>query len=301
MNDKWIVGFIAYIEIEKRLSPHSISSYQRDLQHFLAFCQRSELNQWRTINSHHIRSYIASRHKTGLSGRSLQRELSTIRNFYKYLIREERVKINPAIGVAAPKTPRKLPKVFDVDQMNQLLGSPAKNPLKIRDWAMMELLYSSGLRLAELLSLDIDSIDFASAMVRVIGKGSKTRVLPVGRFAITSIQRWIGERSKIANAGEKALFVSQQGKRLSARSIQQRLANWGVENGVEGRVHPHRLRHSFASHMLESSSDLRAVQELLGHEDISTTQIYTHLDFQHLAKVYDSAHPRARKKNTAKS
>lgn len=301
MNDKWIVGFIAYIEIEKRLSPHSISSYQRDLQHFFAFCQRNELNQWRTINSHHIRSYIASRHKTGLSGRSLQRELSTIRNFYKYLIREERVKINPVIGVAAPKTPRKLPKVFDVDQMNQLLGSPAKTPLKIRDWAMMELLYSSGLRLAELLSLDIDSIDFASAMVRVIGKGSKTRVLPVGRFAITSIQRWLGERSKIADVDEKALFVSQQGKRLSARSIQQRLANWGLENGIEGRVHPHRLRHSFASHMLESSSDLRAVQELLGHEDISTTQIYTHLDFQHLAKVYDMAHPRARKKKLAKS
>jgi integrase/recombinase XerC len=301
MDDKWIVGFVSYIEIEKRLSPHSVSSYQRDLHHFFLFCQKNELNQWQAINSHHIRSYVASRHKTGLSGRSLQRELSTIRNFYKYLMREERVKINPVIGVSAPKTPRKLPKVFDVDQMNQLLGSPAKNPLKIRDWAMMEILYSSGLRLAELLSLDIDSIDFDNAMVRVTGKGSKTRVLPVGRYAIESIQRWLGERFKIANVDEKALFVSKQGKRLSPRSIQQRLANWGLENGIEGRVHPHRLRHSFASHMLESSSDLRAVQELLGHEDISTTQIYTHLDFQHLAKVYDTAHPRARKKNSTKS
>lgn len=301
MDNQWVVKFLDSLRHERRLSANTISSYQLDLSHFSEYCRQNNLNHWQVIDSHHIRQYVSWRHRGGLSGRSLQRELSAIRSFYKYLTREEQVKINPVIGVSTPKTRRKLPMPLDVDQMDQLLAIDGKDPLELRDWAMMELMYSSGLRLAEVAGLNIGDIDFHDATVPVTGKGSKMRILPVGRLAIESLKVWLKARTKIANIDEPALFVSSRGGRLSHRAIQQRLAQWGLKQGVDIHVHPHRIRHSFASHMLESSGDLRAVQELLGHADISTTQIYTHLDFQHLAKVYDEAHPRAKKKTATDS
>lgn len=296
MDNQWVVKFLDSLRHERRLSAHTVNSYRLDLSRFSEYCRQNKLNRWHVIDSCHIRQYVSSRHRVGLSGRSLQRELSAIRSFYKYLAKEEQVKVNPVIGVSTPKTRQKLPIPLDVDQMDQLLAIDSKDPLDLRDWAMMELMYSSGLRLAEVASLNRGDIDFHDAMVPVTGKGSKTRILPVGRLAIESVKAWLNARTKIANIDEPALFVSSRGGRLSHRAIQQRLARWGVKQGVDIRVHPHRIRHSFASHMLESSGDLRAVQELLGHADISTTQVYTHLDFQHLAKVYDAAHPRAKKK-----
>jgi len=241
-----------------------------------------------------MRAYVAARHRKGLGGRSLQRELSAVRSFFNYLRREAEVKTNPVVGVRAPKTARKLPTPLDVDEMGQLLNVNHDSPLAIRDWAMMELMYSAGLRLAELVSLNVDSIDLADNSVPVSGKGSKTRIVPIGRFAKESLKQWLKERNHMTNPGETALFISSRGTRISARAVQQRMKQWGISQGIDSPVHPHRLRHSFASHLLESSGDLRAVQELLGHADISTTQIYTHIDFQHLAKVYDAAHPRAK-------
>ena len=242
-----------------------------------------------------MRIYVATRHRKGLGGRSLQRELSAIRSFFYYLRREREVQNNPVIGVRAPKTGRKLPAPLDVDEMGQLLNVPKETPLAIRDWAMMELMYSGGLRLAELVSLNVENLDLIDCSMPVLGKGAKTRIVPIGRFARESLKQWLAERAKLVKVHETALFVSRNGTRLSARSVQQRMKNWGLVQGIESPVHPHRLRHSFASHLLESSGDLRAVQELLGHADISTTQIYTHIDFQHLAKVYDAAHPRAKR------
>ncbi len=241
-----------------------------------------------------MRAYVAARHRKGLGGRSLQRELSAVRSFFNYLHREGEIKNNPVIGVSAPKTSRKLPTPLDVDEMAQLLNVSRDTPMAVRDWAMMELMYSAGLRLAELVSLNIDSIDLADNSVPVSGKGSKTRIVPIGRFAKESLKQWLKERGQKANPDETALFISSRGTRISTRAVQQRMKQWGITQGIDSPVHPHRLRHSFASHLLESSGDLRAVQELLGHADISTTQIYTHIDFQHLAKVYDAAHPRAK-------
>ncbi len=226
---------------------------------------------------------------------SLQRNLSAIRAFYRYLIKHGYSKKNPAQGVVTPKTEKKLPKTLDVDQSVQLVEINSSEPLAIRDRAIFEILYSSGLRLSELVSLDLDSIDINEALVTVTGKGKKTRKIPVGKKAIIAINNWLKIRKNYTTDDVKALFVSQRGSRLGSRSVQKRLNEWAIKQGLATDVHPHMLRHSFASHILESSSDLRAVQELLGHSDISTTQIYTHLDFQHLAKVYDKAHPRAKK------
>ena len=287
-------AFYQYLESEKRYSPHTLSNYRRDLHHFCDYCQQKHLEQWDQVDSYLMRAYVAARHRKGLGGRSLQRELSAIRSFFNFLRREAVVKTNPVIGISAPKTARKLPTPLDVDEMGQLLNVDHNNPLAVRDWAMMELMYSGGLRLAELVSLNIDSIDLVDSSVPVSGKGAKTRIVPIGRFAKESLIHWLKERSTLANPEEIALFISNRGSRISARSVQQRMKQWGVTQGIESPVHPHRLRHSFASHLLESSGDLRAVQELLGHSDISTTQIYTHIDFQHLAKVYDAAHPRAK-------
>jgi integrase/recombinase XerC len=224
--------------------------------------------------------------------------LSSLRSFYQFLIRKHQLKNNPAIDIRAPKTARSLPDTLDVDALSQLLDIPADSILAIRDRAMMELFYSSGLRLSELTNLDLDSIDLVENSLRAIGKGNKTRILPIGRKAAEALQNWLSKRDTMAKPDESALFVSNRGKRISTRSVQQRLNYWQQKQGLDQHIHPHKLRHSFASHILESSGDLRAVQELLGHADISTTQIYTHLDFQHLAKVYDNAHPRARKKKT---
>jgi integrase/recombinase XerC len=293
---QWLERFFAYLHNERRLSPHTLTNYRRDLNHLLSFCQEQAISGWEAIDSFAVRRYVAWRHHKGLGGRSLQRELSAIRSFYNYLLREQVVGSNPAVGVPAPKAQKRLPRALDVDQTSHLLAIDETSPLALRDRAMMELIYSSGLRLAELVSLDTDSIDTADATVRITGKGGKTRVVPVGRAALAAVAAWLKQRGQLAPLEERALFVSQHGRRIAPRSVQQRLRQWAQKQGLRSRVHPHMLRHSFASHILESSGDLRAVQELLGHADIATTQIYTHLDFQHLAKVYDQAHPRARKR-----
>ncbi|GHD40464.1 integrase/recombinase XerC [Marinobacter persicus] len=291
-----LAAFIRHLASETRHSPRTCDNYQRDLQR-LAHWLVGRVNDWSAVDFHHIRHYVAQLSREGLGGQSIARHLSAIRRFYQYLLREGLARDNPALDVRAPKSGRRLPKVADVDQLQQLLDTPADDPLELRDLAMFELMYSSGLRLAELASLDMPALDFASGELRVQGKGSKERLLPVGGKATAALKRWLAVRPGYADEHEEAVFVSQRGTRLSRRSIQARLARWGVRAGADQRLHPHLLRHSFASHMLESSGDLRAVQELLGHADIATTQVYTHLDFQHLARVYDRSHPRARRRS----
>ena len=290
-----IEQFLHHLNVERRLSPHTLSNYRRDLEQARDFAAGQDLSSWREFTTHHLRSLVAARHRAGIGGRSLQRLLSALRSFYQYLLREGVVSANPAVGLRAPKAPRRLPKTLDVDQTTRLLDWDSDDPLAIRDRAIMELLYSSGLRLSELLSLEVSDLDLKDGTVRVTGKGRKTRVVPVGRHARSALQQWLGIRATFTTQAS-VLFLSRRGERLAPRTVQQRLQRWGSKRGLPMRLHPHMLRHSCASHVLESSSDLRAVQELLGHADIATTQIYTHLDFQHLAKVYDNAHPRARKK-----
>ncbi len=293
---EWLGRFFDKLQHERRVSPHTHSNYQRDLNSFIQFLDEQAIATWTDVHEAHVRSYTAKRHRGGLSGKSLQRSLSALRTFFNFLLVEKIVRGNPAQGVRAPKSARKLPGTLDVDQTARLMDIPGNDPLTIRDRAIMELFYSSGLRLSELVNIDLGTIDFNEAMLDVTGKGNKTRRLPIGRQAITALREWVKVRGQYAAIEETALFVSQRGTRLSPRNIQERLRNWAIKQGIDIHVHPHMLRHSFASHILESSGDLRAVQELLGHADISTTQIYTHLDFQHLAKVYDQAHPRAKKK-----
>jgi len=289
--------FLQYLAQERRMSPHTVTNYQRDLKRLITFCQQHDLVQWQSIKSSHIRQFIAHIHRQGLAGKSIQRMLSAVRSLYRFLIREGLADNNPAQAVQAPKAEKRLPSTLDVDQMNGLLNQvDLNNPITCRDHAIMELFYSSGLRLAELADLDLRDIDFADRLVYVTGKGNKSRVVPVGKQAIKALQAWLTKRDELGFFSQQALFITKQGNRLGVRSIQKRLSYWGKKQGISDQVHPHRLRHAFASHMLEASGDLRAVQELLGHADISTTQIYTHVDFQHLAKVYDAAHPRAKKK-----
>lgn len=287
--------FIRHLASETRHSPRTCDSYQRDLLRLMLWLSQSGFNAWQRVTNHDVRRYVATLSRAGLSGRSIARHISATRRFYQFLLREQLASDNPALGIRAPKSGRRLPRVADVDQLNHLLDGEPDDPLEIRDLCMFELMYSSGLRLAELASLDLGSVDLRGCDVRVLGKGGKERLLPVGRKAVTSIQQWLPHRKALAGDTEAALFVSQRGNRLSHRSIQARLSRWGVRRGADQKLHPHLLRHSFASHMLESSGDLRAVQELLGHADIATTQVYTHLDFQHLARVYDQSHPRARR------
>lgn len=296
-HDSWPQQFLHYLATERQLSPHTCKNYQRDLQLLADYILLNPGMDWRTLSAADMRRFAARLHRQGLAGRSIQRVLSAVRAFYKYLAREQRVEHNPALGVQAPKSGRKLPQTLDVDQMDALLEIPVSDPVSARDSAMMELIYSSGLRVSELTSLNLNDIDFHDAALLVTGKGRKSRMLPIGGKALAALERWLGYRDQIAHYTENALFVSSRGTRINVRSVEQRMAHWGKRLGVQGKVYPHRLRHSFASHMLESSGDLRAVQELLGHADISTTQIYTHLDFQHLMDVYEKAHPRARKKD----
>lgn len=293
---KWVSDFLGYLQHQRQLSPRTISSYQRDLKQLEQYCRQHDIEHWRQLDAHKLRQYVASRHHQGLSGRSIQRELSALRSFYNYLLQEQRVSLNPAQGISAPKSARKLPKTLDVDQISHLLNQRSDDVLEIRDHAMMELFYSSGLRLSELTGLNLQDTDLQDGITRVTGKGGKTRIVPVGKFARQAIERWLEPREQLLKDGETALFISRNGTRISPRSVQTRLQRCAIKSGLPEHLHPHKLRHSFASHMLESSQDLRAVQELLGHADISTTQIYTHLDFQHLARVYDQAHPRAKKK-----
>ena len=279
----------------RNLSIHTLKNYQRDLNKLIAYCDAQSIEHWTALDEQHIRQHVSQCHRKGLSGKSLQRALSSMRTFFAYLIEQGVLKFNPAKQVKAPRSARKLPQTLDVDRVGQLLTINGSDDLAIRDKAILELFYSSGLRLSELTGLNINSLLSANE-VKVTGKGNKERILPVGRKAVEALQQWLAIRHKLSNENETALFVSQKGSRLSPRSVQQRLRHWVLKQGLDTHVHPHMLRHSFASHVLESSGDLRAVQELLGHADISTTQIYTHLDFQHLAKVYDRAHPRARSK-----
>ncbi len=292
----WFDRFQSHLRDERRVADNTILSYTRDLQHLKNFIAQQDINAWDELDAHHIRSLAAARHRQGAGPRTVQRFLSSLRTFFNYLVREGQIKNNPGKGVSAPKAPRTLPKVFDPDQINQLLEVDTTDPLVIRDWAMLELMYSSGLRLSELIGVDPQDIDLNEGSITVTGKGNKTRVLPVGRKAIIALKKWTLARAALIKPDETALFVNQRGRRIGPRGVQLRFKQLGLKQGVDGPLHPHALRHSFATHLLESSGDLRAVQELLGHANISTTQIYTHLDFQHLTKVYDQAHPRARKK-----
>ena len=292
---KRLAEFFQHLKVEKRASEHTLNSYQRDISQLITFCSTNKIQQWNQVQVIDIRNHIANRHRKGLSSKSVQRELSAIRSFYNFLLRKKLLDSNPAQHVRAPKQERKLPKVLDVDQMFGLLEKSPDSVLEIRDLAMFELFYSSGLRLSEMAALELDDIDLAEQSLRVRhGKGEKQRDLPIGSKAVAAIKKWLEYRPETS---EKALFTSNKGRHLSHRNIQLRLDRWCKKIGLPEHVHPHMLRHSFASHLLESSQDIRAVQELLGHSNISTTQIYTHLDFQHLAEVYDATHPRAKKKN----
>ena len=291
-----VARFIAHLRIERRLSTHTSASYARDLDALVAFCATHKIETWPAMDSQHVRLFAARQHAGGLSPRSIQRQLSAIRSFLRYLIREGVLGSNAAVGVQAPKAGKRLPHTLDADQMMQLLDGDTHDDLDVRDKAMVELLYSSGLRLQELVSLDLMAVDLADRTVRVTGKGSKERVVPVGRKAREALRAWIQARASIAPADETAVFVGRNGSRLGPRAVQRRIERWARRRGIGVKVHPHLFRHSFASHLLESSGDLRGVQELLGHANISTTQIYTHLDFQHLARIYDASHPRARRK-----
>ena len=301
VSDPTLDRFLDHLTYERRLSAHTRSSYRRDLVRIGNWRRADGIARWEDLREGDIRRYVAWRHRAGVVGKTMARELSALRSLFNYLLRERTATQNPARGVRAPKSGRKLPATFDADQLSALIDAGPEHggdddPLTLRDTAMVELFYSSGLRLAELISVDLRDIDPADATLTVTGKGAKTRRVPVGSAALRAIRRWLEVRGLFADGDEPALFVSARGRRIHPRPVQQRLKAWALARGAGRNLHPHLLRHSFASHLLESSGDLRAVQELLGHADISTTQVYTHLDFQHLAKVYDEAHPRARKK-----
>ena len=293
--DPAILQVLTEQDHQRRLSTHTLTAYRRDLGQLQSFAQTLPL---RGLQYPQVRRFAMQLHGKGLSAKSIARTLSAWRAFYRWLARRGEVARNPVDGIRPPKAPRRLPKVLSVDQAQAMLDGDAESLLEFRDKAMLELFYSSGLRLAELASLDCDhGLDLREGEVTITGKRSKTRTVPLGQKAREAIEVWLTQRSQLAKPEEPALFVNRFGQRLSARSIARRLGEWAKRQGIEVHVHPHMLRHSFASHVLQSSGDLRAVQEMLGHASISTTQIYTHLDFQHLAKVYDAAHPRAKKKS----
>ena len=303
----WIERFTSHLTHERRMSGHTVAAYRHDLFTLRAFCIERKIPRWNALENAHVRTFAAAEHAGGLGPRSIQRRLSAVRTFFEFLLREGCCKMNPAQDVRAPKTKKRLPITLDADQMARLLEFRVHDSLSVRDKAIMELFYSSGLRLMELVSLDLPAIDLADRTMRVVGKGSKARVLPIGRFAIEALKKWLVERAAVLERAAvverapdtsegDAVFISRSGRRLSVRAVQLRVGTWARRQGLGMHVHPHMFRHSFATHLLESSSDLRGVQELLGHADIGTTQIYTHLDFQHLAKVYDAAHPRARRR-----
>lgn len=296
MRESEIAKIDEFLGTLQHLSVHTRKAYAGDLAFFLNYCKELDVVNWQDLDGRQVRGYITQRHRQGTGGRSLRRNLSSIRAFYKYLLSRGEVTKNPAEGITTPKTEKRLPKTLDVDQTARLVEIKGDKALTLRDRAILELMYSSGLRLAECVSLDLYSIDIRDEIVTVTGKGNKTRKVPVGNYALDAVSAWLKVRPQLAALDETALFVSTRGRRISARSVQQRMRHWALKQGLDTNVHPHMLRHSFATHLLESSGDLRAVQELLGHADISTTQVYTSLDFQHLASVYDQTHPRARKK-----
>ncbi|HQZ31048.1 MAG TPA: tyrosine recombinase XerC [Arenimonas sp.] len=285
--------FLGYLAVERRLSANTLEAYRHDLSDLAAWLLGQGVDSWGALRQDTLRSYVAGAHRGGLSGKTLQRRLSAVRSFYRHFNRSTSAELNPAMGLRAPKSARKLPQVLDADEMTHLVEVPTQGPLGVRDRAMLELFYSSGLRLSELCGLRWRALDLADGLVTITGKGNKSRIVPVGSHARAALQAWRDD----SRAGPEApVFPGRGGAPISPRAVQVRLRALAQQQGLFKRVHPHLLRHSFASHVLESSGDLRGVQELLGHADIATTQIYTHLDFQHLAKVYDAAHPRARRK-----
>lgn len=292
----WLERFMRYLAYERQVSVHTTSAYRHELTALVAFCDKAGLKDWTALDVAQVRAFAARSNARGLAPASVQRRLSAVRSFLKFLVREGAVPLNTAADISAPRARRKLPHTLDVDQVTALIERPQLDgdPLATRDRAILELLYSSGLRLAELIGLDVPDVDLHDRTVRVLGKGSRERVVPVGRKAAEALQRYLPERRRRVVAGETALFLGRWGRRLTGRNVQTRIAQWARRAGIRQHVHPHLLRHSFATHLLESSGDIRAVQELLGHASISTTAIYTHLDFQHMAKAYFAAHPRAK-------
>lgn len=284
-----------FLRIEKQASPHTISNYQRQLNAVCKLFETTGICQWSEVNHTSVRWMLTQSHKQGLGAKSIGLRLVVLRQWLDYLVKQGKLLLNPAIGIKAPKVGKHLPKNIDAEQLGQLLNTEQETPLAKRDFAMMELMYSSGLRLSELQGLNLGDIDLSSGEVRVQGKGSKERIVPVGSKAMQAVKNWLEIRNEFLPV-DRAVFLNQRGRRLSHRSIQLVMQKWGQKQGLDTHLHPHKLRHSFATHLLEGSGDLRAVQELLGHSNLSTTQIYTHLDFQHLAKIYDETHPRAKRK-----
>ncbi|MBR9729611.1 tyrosine recombinase XerC [Shewanella intestini] len=290
----WQLAFKEYLSTERQLSAYTVRNYLFELTR--AQTLLGDDIDLISASAEQVQGVIAKLHRQGLSPRSLSLCLSSLKQYYGFLLARKVIEVNPAQTLHAPKQAKPLPKNMDVDTINHLLAIEGDDPLSLRDKALMELFYSSGIRLSELAALNCADIDANAKQVKVLGKGDKQRIVPIGRVALAAIDQWLACRDSLPSQdAADALFTSTQGKRLSHRSIQARMKKWGQEQAIGVKVHPHKLRHSFATHMLESSQDLRAVQELLGHENLSTTQVYTSLDFQHLAKVYDGAHPRARK------
>ena len=294
-----LTEYLTFLNVERGLSPLTRENYARDITQLIKFADNLELHSLQNV---HIRRFIASLHSKGLGGKSIARMLSGWRGFFEFLVNRKGYNANPVIGLRAPRSPKTLPQVLSIEQASKLVDISDNAVLSVRDHAILELFYSSGLRLSEVINLNIDALDFSEGTVIVTGKGNKTRIVPMGKHAMDAIQQWLQVRVNYAtddaasNAASKAVFIGLQGRRVGARNLQLRLKEWSIKQGINSSVHPHMLRHSFASHVLQSSGDLRAVQEMLGHANISTTQIYTHLDFQHLSKTYDAAHPRAKKK-----
>jgi integrase/recombinase XerC len=277
-------------------SSHTQAAYRRDLAHFARYWESAAATSGGVVDTHAVRGFVAWMHRQGLGGRSIARSLSALRGLFRFLMKQGLVRDNPVADVRAPKSPKRLPRTLDVDQTNRLLDARPTEALALRDLAMWELAYSCGLRVSELTGLDLDTVNLREREARVLGKGRKERLVPIGSQAVLVVERWLPVREMLAAPGETALFIGRKGKRIGVGEVQARLKTWARRQGIDVPVHPHMLRHSFATHLLESSGDLRAVQELLGHSDIRTTQVYTHLDFQHLARVYDAAHPRAKRK-----
>lgn len=291
----YLDDYIQHLTFERGLSPFTCKNYRRDIALLESLLETTDLS---VLSGQQVRRFIAIMHSQGLSSASIARALSAWRSFYDYLIQHKGFAQNPIIGMRAPKSAKTLPQALSVDQAVKFVDIQGDGLLELRDHAILELFYSSGLRLAELVNLDIGMLDFAEGTVTVTGKGNKTRIVPLGSHAANALQAWLQQRAniKIIDKNPNAVFVTQQGRRITPRAVQYRVKSWAIKQGINTDMHPHLLRHSFATHVLQSSQDLRAVQEMLGHANISTTQVYTHLDFQHLSKIYDSAHPRARKK-----
>lgn len=288
----YLAAYLDHLAHERGLSPLTCENYGRDIRALQELAGETSFQELKTA---HIRRFIATLHGRGIGGKSIARMLSAWRGFFAFLSRRHGIDNNPCVGMRPPKSAKTLPQALSPEQASKLVDIGDDDALAVRDHAILELFYSSGLRLAELVSLNVDGLDLAESTVTVTGKGNKTRIVPVGRYAIEAIQTWLPQRTLLKTVDETALFIGRTGKRLTPRAVQYRLKTWAIKQGIAGNVHPHMLRHSFATHVLQSSGDLRAVQEMLGHANISTTQVYTHLDFQHLAKIYDQAHPRAKK------